>query len=106
MIDGIEKYDGCSDYFFASGTEILTVAPAGDEALKEIKKFISDYSLTQEDVKIVKRNNEMLLISKTDLTLTMLHKGDATSDSCALISAGYKVTITLPPFENDGDKNE
>lgn len=65
------EYDGCSDIFFEAGTELLRIYPAEEEALKEIKQFICDHALTNDQVKIIKNKYGMMLVSKIDLTLTM-----------------------------------
>ena len=70
------EYDGCSDFLFEPGTELISIYPPDDNALKEIKAFIAEYCLTAEEVKIVKNQYGMALITKIDVTLTMLCKWD------------------------------
>ncbi len=70
------EYDGCSDFLFEARAELLNIYPPDEAALKEIKEFIVEYALTTEDVKIVKNQYGMALITKIDVTLTMLCKWD------------------------------
>lgn len=70
------EYDGCSDFLFEAGTELLKICPPDDYALKEIKMFIEKHGLTRDDVKIIKNKYGMNLVSKIDLTLTILHEGN------------------------------
>jgi len=69
-----QDYGGCSDVLFETGTTLLQIYPPDDSALKEIKGFVAKYCLTKDEVKIIKNKNGMSLITKVDVSLTMLHR--------------------------------
>lgn len=73
----MQEYDGCSDEFYEKGTRLLLIYPPDDNALAEIKKYISEHNLSSEDVKITKNKHGISLTAKTDLTMTLLHEGRA-----------------------------
>jgi len=71
-----QEYDGCSDFFYESGTDLLSVYPSSPESLAEIRKYIAKHNLTKEDVKSLKSENCYKLVAIADLTLTLLHEED------------------------------
>ncbi len=71
----MQEYDGCSDELIEEGAYLLKIYPPDNNALSDIKAFIADHNLTGEDVKIIKNEYGMSLITKRELTLTLLHEG-------------------------------
>ena len=49
------------------GTMIYAEAPISDEAIQNAKNFITEKKLTQEDVKIVKKVDGVVVIAKKEL---------------------------------------
>jgi len=68
-------YDGCSDREYRKGT-ILLAAPPDDKYVEIAKEYIKKYNLTAEDVKIMRNEKGINVITKRALTLTILDDPD------------------------------
>lgn len=78
----------------------LFAAPDDDQAIDEAKAYIARYNLTSDDVKIMRRNGQVLVETKRDVELAEIQGGvcpicerPGTADdieACILFDGGWK----------------
>ena len=60
---------GCSDVIYPAGFWLFAASPADDFSMELARQYLHIHSLTMEEVGIVNRDNQIVIITKKELSL-------------------------------------